>query len=236
MTTPAMITTRRFSPSLRLKLEVIFAKAWEALAETYRVQAAEFVHRVSAWLPVDEALERYVREVGVPARMIDTVRARALVALAPLIERAAAAGEPEGEGEEAAAAPWLSFRLEQLVGSLRQRAQYVEDTNLQCRLASCLAEEAVSGTHVRMATEVAEALRGELPPDEAIMHYVRTFSLPALEAQIIFQRAMARWAARHTPAPDAMVPATDGASVCASAPALQLTPTAPLGLRLRASA
>jgi len=233
MTAPNMIIARRFSPSLRLKLQVIFAKAWEALAETYRGQAAEFVQRVAAWLPVDEALDRYIREVGVPGRMVDTVRARALVALAPLIERSADAAEPSGEE---AGTPWLSFRLEQLLGGLRQRAQYVEETNLQCRLAACLAEEAVSATHVRMATEVADALRGELPPDEAIMHYVRTFDLPALEAQIIFQRAMARWAARHTPGPDAMVPAQDGTAVCASAPSLELSAAAPLRLRLRASA
>ena len=51
MTAPNMITARRFSPALRLKLQVIFAKAWEALAETYRGQAAEFVQRVAAWLP-----------------------------------------------------------------------------------------------------------------------------------------------------------------------------------------
>lgn len=233
MTTPNVITTRRFSPSLRLKLQVVFAKAWEALAETYRGQATEFVQRVAAWLPVDEALDRYIREVGVPARMIDTVRARALVALAPLIERSGAAADPAGEES---VAPWLSIRLDQLLGTLRQRAQYVEDTNLQCRLAACVAEEAVSATHVRMATEIAETLRGELPPDEAIMHYVRTFNLPALEAHIIFQRAMARWATRHTPGPDAMMPALDDTAVCANVPSLELTPAAPLSLRLRASA
>ena len=48
------------------------------------------------------------------------------------------------------------------VGTLRQRAQYVEDTNLQCRLAACLAEEAVSGTHVRMASSATTTCR---PPN-----------------------------------------------------------------------
>jgi hypothetical protein len=234
MTTPSIITTRRFSPPLRLKLQVIFAKAWEALAETYRLQAADFVHRVAAWLPIDEALDRFFREVGVPASMVDTVRARSLIALAPLIDRTAmvttGAAEVDPEGP---AAPWLSLRIEQLVGTLRQRAQYVEETNLQCRLAACVADEAVAATHVRMAIEIADALAGELPLDEAIMHYVRTFNLPALEAQIIFQRTMARWAARHTPGADPVLAPLDADAVCARAPALELAPRS-FGLRLRA--
>ena len=33
--------------------------------------------------------------------------------------------------------------------------------------------------------------------DDAIMHYVRYFNLPSVEAQIIFRRALAAWAERH---------------------------------------
>jgi hypothetical protein len=222
--------SRRFSPSLRLKLQVVFAKAWEALAETYRIQAAAFVHRDAPWLPVDEALDRYFREVGVPAPMIDTVRARALIALAPLIDRSAALSVDPDEP----AAARLTFRLDQLVGTLRQRAQYVEETNLQCRLAACVTHEAVAAAHVRMALEAASTLDAALPPDEAIMHYVRTCDLPALEAQIIFQRAMAQWAERHAPGPDAVISSLDIDAVCASAPTLELVPAPSFGLRLRA--
>ena len=42
-----------------------------------------------------------------------------------------------------------------------------------------------------MALEIAELLAGECTPDESIMHYVRSFNLPAIDAQIIFRRAMA---------------------------------------------
>jgi len=229
MTTPSLITTRRFSPSLRLQLQVVFAKAWEALAETYRLQAAEFVRRVAPWLPIDEALDRCFREVGVPAAMTETVRARALITLAPLIDHVTAP-----DAAEESAAPGLSFRLDQLVGTLRQRVHYVEETNLQCRMAACIADEAVATTHVRMALETVEALGDELAPDEAIMHYVRTFNLPALKAQIVFQRAMAYWAARHTQGPEAGLLPLDAAAVCASAPKLELAPLPSFGLRLRA--
>jgi hypothetical protein len=230
MTAP-IITTRRFSPSLRLRLQVVFAKASEALAETYRAQGAEFVRRLTAWLPADEALDRYFRDVGVPASMIDTVRARIIITLAPLYQDSAA---PEPESEEATSS-WLSLRLDHLFGTLKQRAHYVEETNLQCRLAACVADEALATTHVRMALETAEALDGEISPDEAIMHYVRTFSLPALEAQIIFQRAMAEWAARRTPGCDAAFSKFERAALAAGAPKLELLPAPSFGLRLRAS-
>jgi hypothetical protein len=223
MTTSTMRTTRRFSPALRLKLQVVFAKAWDALAETYRVQAAEFVRRVGPWLPIDEALDRYFREVGVPAAMTETVRARALITLAPLIEQAMAAGE----ATEESSAPWLTLRLDHLVGTLRQRAQQIEDTNLQCRMAACVADEAVAATHVHMAIETVETLMGELTPDEAIMHYVRTFNLPALEAQTVFQRAMAQWAGHGNANTPALVASFGTAAVCASAPTLQLAAAAP---------
>jgi hypothetical protein len=221
MATPSMIASRRISQPMRLRLRVTFAKAWEALAETYRLQAAEFVSRLLPLLPVEEALDRFFREVGVPASMTDTVRARALVALAPLFHNAAAA-------EEATAPPgsWMSLRPDQLFGALRQRVQYVEETNLQSRLAACVADEALATTHVRMALETAETLAAEVTPDEAIMHYVRTFDLPALEAQIIFQRAMAQWAERHSAAPQpAAAVADERESVCASAPRLELVAT-----------
>ena len=89
MGAPSLISTRRFSASTRLRLQVLFARAWEALADTYQIQAAEFVRRLRTQLPMDEALDRFFREVGVPAAMTDTVRARALIALAPLIEEEA---------------------------------------------------------------------------------------------------------------------------------------------------
>ena len=71
---------------LRLRLQLVFARASEALAETYQQQAAEFVRRLKTRLTVDEALQRFFREVGVPAALEETVRARALISLSGLIE------------------------------------------------------------------------------------------------------------------------------------------------------
>ena len=72
MTATGVMIGRRFSPATRLKLQLVFARAVEALAETYQQQAAEFVRRLKSRLTVDEALQRYFREVGVPATIEET--------------------------------------------------------------------------------------------------------------------------------------------------------------------
>jgi hypothetical protein len=224
MAAPGIMSIRRFSPSTRLRLQVLFARAWEALADTYQLQAAEFVRRLRIQLPLDEALDRFFREVGVPAAMTDTVRARALIALAPLIEDAAEPEEDKSPG-------WNPLRPDHLIGAIRRRAQYVDETNLECRLAASIADEAVGATHVRMALDVAELLAGECTPDEAIMHYVRSFNLPALDTQIIFRRAMACWAERDPLGLDRVEPVTPTLAICASGAQVDFGGRIRLGLR-----
>jgi hypothetical protein len=186
MTAPGSIGTRRFTASTRLRLQLVFAKAVEAIAETYQLQAAEFVRRLKSQLTVDVALQRYFREVGVPAAIEETVRSRALISLAGLIESA-----PK---QEARATGWTILRPDQLVEALRRRVQHVEETNLNCRLAASMSDEAVAATHVRMALETAQVLADEVTPDQAIMLYIRTFNLPSVDAQIVFRTAMSQWA------------------------------------------
>ena len=192
MSTPTLLTARRFSGPRRLRLQILFAKAFEALADTYRLQAAEFVRRLRGRLPVEEALERYFREVGVPAAMVETVRARALITLA-----GRAQDIPEPELESRGSASWNHLRPDVLLEAFRRRAHNMEATGLDCRMAASLSDEAIAATHVAMALETVELLSEELPPDDAIMHYIRYFDLPSLEAQIVFRRTLAQWADRE---------------------------------------
>ncbi len=184
-----MIGSRRFLSPTRLRLQLVFARASEALAETYQAQAAEFVRRLKSRLSVEEALQRYFHEVGVPAALEETVRARALISLAGLIE-SAPKHEPRVTG-------WTGLRPDHMLDALRKRVQHIEETNLECRLAASMSDEAVAATHVRMALETVKVLADEITPDEAIMHYVRTFNLTSIDAQVIFRSAMAHWAELH---------------------------------------
>ncbi|HEU4700194.1 MAG TPA: hypothetical protein VFS40_13505 [Gemmatimonadales bacterium] len=198
MVAPSLINSRRFPPALRPRLQVAYARAWEALAETHCAEAVRFVRLVAAHLPADEALQRYFREVGVPSPMQESVRARAVIALEEELE---AAAERAASSPAATAAPvldaWALLRPEQLVEAVKRRAQLVEETNLACQLAASLADEAVCVAHVRNAIAVARALSEALPLNEAIMHYIRAFDLPMVESQLVFQRALAQLAERH---------------------------------------
>jgi hypothetical protein len=220
MTAPSLITTRRFSHPLRLRLQILFAKAFEALADTYRVQATEFVRRLRGRMTVEDALDRYFREVGVPHAMVETARARALMALAQ-------SGQDFPEPETRAHGGWTQLRPDQLIDTLRRRAQSQEETSLDCRMAASVSDEAVAATHVAMALETVALLAEEMSPDDAIMHYVRYFNLPSIEAQIIFRRALAAWAERQ-PAREPYAPFD---TVCAAAP-LPFASRVPLTLRV----
>lgn len=226
MAAPSLMSTRRFSATTRLRLQVLFARAWEALTDTYQSQAADFVRRLKVQLPMEEALDRFFREVGVPSAMTDSVRARALIALAPMVDQETAE-EPEESPEPA----WSPLRPDRLIGALRRRARYVEETNLECRLAAAIAEEAVAATHVRMALDVADLLADDCTPDEAIMHYVRSFDLPAIDAQIIVRRAMARWAERDPLGLNRVEPVVPALTICASGAQLDFNGRLRLGLR-----
>jgi hypothetical protein len=193
MTAPGVTIGRRLSAATRLRVQLVFARALEALAETYQQQAAEFVRRLKSKLTVDEALQRYFREVSVPATIEETVRSRALISLAGLIENPP---KPETRASGSTIL-WPN----QLIDALRRRVQYVEETNLDCRLAASMSDEAVAATHVRMALQTAEVLAEETTPDQAIMQYIRTFNLPSIDAQGVFRTAMSQWAELH-PLPD----------------------------------
>ena len=65
-----------------------------------------------------------------------------------------------------------------------------------------------------MYQRLAQLLRGHVPPDEAINHYIKEFALPLAQAHAVFQRAQAALAgeqlaaAYREPAPAA--PEGDG--------------------------
>jgi hypothetical protein len=223
MTAPGMMVGRRFSAPTRLRLQLVFARALEAMADTYQQQAAEFVRRLKPRLTVDEALQRYFREVGVPAGIEETVRSRALISLAGLIENQ---GQHEGRSSS-----WTILRPDHLIDGLRRRVQFVEETNLDCRLAASISDEAVAATHVRMALETAEVLAEEATPDQAIMLYIKTFSLNSVDAQVVFRAAMSQWAELHPLRGEAlakvMVPAAEP-----ERPRLELRNRAQFGLKV----
>ncbi|MGH7517804.1 MAG: hypothetical protein ACREOC_10075 [Gemmatimonadales bacterium] len=226
MFAPTLTSARRLTPALRGQLQVAYARAWQALSDTHFQQAVLFTRRVSDRLALGEALDRYFREVAVPVAMRETVRARALLELADTI--------PGVADDATTGDPWQRLRPDRLVESVRRRAQWVDETTLQCRMAACLAEAAVAETHTRMAVDVARLLGEATPLDEAVMVYVRTFDLPARDSDVVFRAALARLGERHLTtdaAPRFRVEAAPALVALAPGPAL-LPPVAAFGLRV----
>jgi hypothetical protein len=224
-------SVRRLPPVLRLRLHVAYARAWEALTDTHQTQAVMFVRRLSDRLPMEEALQRYFRQVAVPVAMQETVRARALLSLANTL--------PPGDAQSEGADSWQRLRPDRIVDAVRRRAQWIEETTLQARMAACLAEAAVTSTHTRMAVEVAELLVEAVPADEALMAYVRAFDLPVKEGDTVFRAALAELADRRLPARPRLLPVPEPvpvreavASTRESAPPATALPAAPFGLRV----
>jgi hypothetical protein len=224
MTTPGLMASLRFSASTKLRLQLVFAKALEALAETYQLQAADFVRRLKSRLTVDEALQRYFREVAVPAGIAETVRSRALISLAGLIE-----STPK---QEARTSGWNLLRPDHAIEALRRRVQHVEETNLDCRLAASMSDEAVAATHVRMALATADVLANEVTPDQAIMLYVRAFELRSIDAQVVFRTAMSEWAELHPLPGEAQALVRAPAAMVPHRPKLELRARPEFGLRV----
>jgi len=118
-----------------------------------------------------------------------------------------------------------------MIDAVRRRVQYVEETNLDCRLAASIADEAVAATHVRMALETAEVLADELTPDQGIMLYVKTFNLHSVDAQVVFRTAMSQWAELH-PLPGEAHPVARPAAAPQEKPRLELRSRAQFGLKV----
>jgi hypothetical protein len=222
MVAPSLISLRRFTAPVRQRLQVAYARAWEALTDTHCREAIRFVQQLDGRLTAEEALHRYFREVAVPPLMRETVRARVIIELGTR--------GPAVEIEPDAPELWSYLRPDQLVEAVRRRARFVEETNVACQLAASVASEAVCVTHVENAREVAELLADELPVAEALMHYVRTFELPSVEAQMVFQRALASLAERRGPLGPAEVELPDLLPVVAR-PSRPVQVAAALGLR-----
>jgi hypothetical protein len=225
MFAPTLTSARRLPPALRGQLQVAYARAWQALSDTHFQQAVLFTRRVADRLSLGEALDRYFREVAVPVAMHETVRARALLELADTV--------PGVTDADSGADPWQRLRPDRLMESVRRRAQWVEETTLQCRMAACLADAAVAETHTRMAVEVAEMLSGTMPPDEAVMMYVRSFDLPARDSDTVFRAALARLGERQLVGVGTTRLRVEAEVVSPAAPGPALLPaTAAFGLRV----
>jgi hypothetical protein len=198
------IASRRLPDSVRRRLEVATAMAWESLVETHVAHAGQFVTLFSERLSLDEALTRYLVEMDVGDSVGTAVRTRVLVG----IEEANRTGDgrapptlPTSHPQEGEIEGWRRFRPDVVVREIVQRQRREDEVEAWIKLAIARAEEGVMTTHVENAITFAALLEDYLPTDRSVQHYLDATTLAGGRAQAIYQRTMARLADVHLPLP-----------------------------------
>jgi hypothetical protein len=212
----------RLPGGVKRRLEVAAAMAWEALVQAHTGQALHFIALLSDRVPFEDAVDRYIEEMGTSATMGKSVRTRVLSALEdaededdhrPSLQlRHDEAGEgarpDEGdEGDDGGDGArgrrrdhrWRRFRPDVVMRGVQQRHRLKEESERWIQLAIARAEEGIIGAHIDNAITFAALLDGHYELDRAVEEYIAQMGVTGSRAQAVFQRTMARLAEVHLP-------------------------------------
>lgn len=166
------------------QVQVAYARAWEALVETHRAEAASFVEALAPLVSVDEALDAYFREVPVPLGMRDAVRTGTFLRLDfSALDGPVSQGTPSG---------WALLNPGTFLGVTRRMASATQEARRRMTLATARALEGIAATHKQNALLLASTRSGST--EDGVRHYIRTMDLPAHQAQMVYQQALAAMA------------------------------------------
>lgn len=210
MARPTRIPSRRLPDSVRRRLEVSTAMAWEALVETHVGQATEFVMLMEDRLELEDALARYLAELDLDETMAAAIRTRVYVGLEESADAdddpalrlheqqdatsATAADRPGDESEG-----WRRFRPDVVMRGVLRRHRQSDETENMIALALARAEEGIVQTHVENAISFTALLSDYVGIGRAVQYYLGAVILSGSRAHSVFQRTMARLADVHLP-------------------------------------
>ena len=166
------------------RVQVAYARAWESLVETHRAEAANFVEALAPLVTVDEALDAYFREVPVPLGMRDAVRTGAFLRLD--------FSALDAPGTDRTPSGWALLNPGTFLGVTRRMALATQEARRRSVLATARALEGLAATHKQNALDLAATRTGS--SEEGVRHYIRTMDLPAHQAQMVYQQALAAMA------------------------------------------
>jgi hypothetical protein len=200
---------RRLPDTVRHRIEVAAAMAWEALVEAHATQAREFVALFEEHMPLEESLNRYVADMDLSETMISAVRTRVLVAIedAQLTRSAESLTiRPDAdvevvEDDVADDEGWRRFRPDVVMRGVIQRQRKNEEVERLVELAIARAEEEIIKTHIDNAITFAALLDEFGALSRGVEHYISALNIVGGRAQAVLQRTMARLAEVHLPAP-----------------------------------
>lgn len=182
------------SRSLQRQVDLTTAVCQERLLATHVRHVLGLVDLVSDRLPFDDALDIYVRILGLTPEQARNIGSRALAELGrrggrPATVAPAPAPEPEPEEETTSA---TTGRSDALFSRLRRRVRGRVQDELRDRinLAAARTEDSLLETHVENALVFRKALAEELSPPEAVEMYLETMMLPEGVSDVIYNRSL----------------------------------------------
>ena len=196
---------RRLPDTVRHRIEVAAAMAWEALVEAHSAQARAFVALFDEHMPLEESLNRYVGDMDLSDTMVAAVRTRVLVAIEDAqleastesltlrpdsIDEAVEVDDDEG---------WRRFRPDVVMRGVIERQKKNEEVERMVELAIARAEEAIIQTHIDNAITFAALLDEMGSLSRGVEHYISVLNIVGGRAQAVLQRTMARLADVHLP-------------------------------------
>lgn len=190
-----MALMKSSSRSLQRQVDLNTAVCQERLLATHVRHVLALVDLVADRLPFDDALDIYVRILGLTPEQARNIGSRALAEIGrrggtrtPPVAPAPAP-EPEPE-EESGTGP--RGRSDALFSRLRRRVRGRVQDELRERinLAAARTEDALLETHVDNALVFRKALAEELSAPEAIELYLETMMLPEGVADVIYNRSL----------------------------------------------
>jgi hypothetical protein len=202
MPSPRISTARRLLPeSVRRRLEVATAMAWESIVETHIANARQFVQMLGERVELEEALARYMSEMDLSDSIATAVNSRVLVEFEDPATGAAAAIPLREDGDGSESDGWRRFRPDVVVRGVMERRRSSDETERWIELLIARAEEGLIRTHVENAITFAALLEPYASLSRAVGHYVDAVALSGGRAQAVFQRTMARLADANLPIP-----------------------------------
>lgn len=201
MPTPRRTPPRNLPEGLKRKLDVTTAMAWESLVDAHVAEATSFIIRLEEFIPVEESLTRYLREMDLTETMATAVRTRVLLGLEDL-----AAGHDNGNGIDGTDGAeegdedetmWRRFRPSAMVREVKERQKKGEELDRLTMLLLARGEDRVMETHVENAIGFAALLDGNIQLDRAVQLYLGSVNLSGCRGQVVFQKTMAKLADVH---------------------------------------
>ena len=201
-------TYRKLTESVRHRLDVATAMAWEALVDAHIEQAREFIALFEDRFELEESIARYVREMDMADTMATAVRTRVLVMLEDETNNRLEEPVPiRGDDDDSAAAVpgagdeyrWKRFRPDVVMRGVLDRQRKNEETDRLIELAIARAEEQIIKTHVDNAITFAALLEDSATLSRGVGHYLSALHVTGSRGQTVLQRTMARLADVHLP-------------------------------------